>query len=52
MTIGQYIKEHQPLVYFKLMEFCGEKLSFSDVAKLMSHAAYKKVRGVIRQTRQ
>lgn len=52
MTIGEYIRNKQPLVYVKLMAMCQKELTFSEITKLMGHAAYKRVSGVIRQIRQ
>lgn len=52
MTIGEYIKDHQPIVYIKLMAMCQQELSFGEIARLMSHNAYRRVSGVIRQVRQ
>lgn len=52
MTIGEYIKTHQPLVYIKLMAMCQKEMSLGEIAKLMGHSAYKRVGGVIRQIRQ
>lgn len=49
MTIGEYIKEHQPFVYIKLMAMCQKELTFGEITKLMGHSAYKRVSGAIRQ---
>lgn len=51
MTIGQYIKEHQPIVYAKLMAMCGEKISTREIAKMMTHSAYRRVGRRWRQVR-
>lgn len=52
MTIGQYIKDHQPIVYVKLMAMCGEDMSFGEIAKMMGHSAYKRIGRRVRQVRR
>lgn len=51
MTIGQYIKEHQPIAYCKLMAMCQVEYSFGEIAGMMGHAAYKRVGRRWRQVR-
>lgn len=52
MTIGDYIKEHQPIIYIKLMAMCRKELTFGEITRLMGHAAYRRIGGVIRQIRR
>lgn len=55
MTIGEYIKDHQPEIYALLMSWVyvtedpGKRMR--EIERLMWHDAYRRVSGVIRQVR-
>ena len=51
MTIGQYIKDHQPIIYAKLMAMCGVEISYREIAKMMMHSSYKRIGRRIRQVK-
>jgi|UPI00059C5006 hypothetical protein len=51
MTIGQYIKERQPITYAKLMAMIDKPIGLGEICGLMAHSAYKRVGRRWRQTR-